>query len=466
MNADPESQSLLAQFLLLIILTLLNAFFAAAEIAVVSLNKNRVEQKAEAGDKKAKRLSNLLKDSSNFLSTIQVGITLVNILSGASLADSLSQKLAPVFGDVAWATQVSKVLVLIGLTYISIVFGELYPKRIALNKSEEVARFAVGPIQFIGMIAKPFVWLLSASTNLLSKLTPMEFDDVDNQMTRDEMRYLLEKGGVLEPDELEMVQGVFSLDTTLAREVMVPRTDAFMIDINDPIDENLQLVLNQTFSRIPVYDDDKDKIVGILHLKNLLKESYTCGFDQVNLIDILQEPLFVPETIFTDDLMYELKRTQNAMAILLDEYGGVVGLVTLEDLLEEIVGEIDDESDEVEDLYSQLDEHTYLVQGRMPIDDFNELFHTHLEMNDVDSMAGYIITALGTIPDDNEQLSYEVPEDNLTLTSAASEGARILTIKAEFHEPPKEEEVLDEVETDGERHFPRRHSSSSDEEDN
>lgn len=466
MNADPESQSLLAQFLLLIILTLLNAFFAAAEIAVVSLNKNRVEQKAEAGDKKAKRLSHLLKDSSNFLSTIQVGITLVNILSGASLADSLSQKLAPVFGDVAWATQVSKVLVLIGLTYISIVFGELYPKRIALNKSEEVARFAVGPIQFIGMIAKPFVWLLSASTNLLSKLTPMEFDDVDNQMTRDEMRYLLEKGGVLEPDELEMVQGVFSLDTTLAREVMVPRTDAFMIDINDPIDENLQLVLNQTFSRIPVYDDDKDKIVGILHLKNLLKESYTCGFDQVNLIDILQEPLFVPETIFTDDLMYELKRTQNAMAILLDEYGGVVGLVTLEDLLEEIVGEIDDESDEVEDLYSQLDEHTYLIQGRMPIDDFNELFHTHLEMNDVDSMAGYIITALGTIPDDNEQLSYEVPEDNLTLTSAASEGARILTIKAEFHEPPKEEEVLDEVETDGERHFPRRHSSSSDEEDN
>lgn len=467
MNADPESQSLLAQFLLLIILTLLNAFFAAAEIAVVSLNKNRVEQKAEAGDKKAKRLSNLLKDSSNFLSTIQVGITLVNILSGASLADSLSQKLAPVFGDVAWATQVSKVLVLIGLTYISIVFGELYPKRIALNKSEEVARFAVGPIQFIGMIAKPFVWLLSASTNLLSKLTPMEFDDVDNQMTRDEMRYLLEKGGVLEPDELEMVQGVFSLDTTLAREVMVPRTDSFMIDINDPIDENLQLVLNQTFSRIPVYDDDKDKIVGILHLKNLLKESYTCGFDQVNLIDILQEPLFVPETIFTDDLMYELKRTQNAMAILLDEYGGVVGLVTLEDLLEEIVGEIDDESDEVEDLYSQLDEHTYLVQGRMPIDDFNELFHTHLEMNDVDSMAGYIITALGTIPDDNEQLSYEVPEDNLTLTSAASEGARILTIKAEFHEPSKEENVLDELETDGERHFPRRHSSSSsDEEDN
>ncbi|MGX7058969.1 hemolysin family protein [Vagococcus humatus] len=466
MNADPESQSLLAQFLLLIILTLLNAFFAAAEIAVVSLNKNRVEQKAEAGDKKAKRLSHLLKDSSNFLSTIQVGITLVNILSGASLADSLSQKLAPVFGDVAWATQVSKVLVLIGLTYISIVFGELYPKRIALNKSEEVARFAVGPIQFIGMIAKPFVWLLSASTNLLSKLTPMEFDDVDNQMTRDEMRYLLEKGGVLEPDELEMVQGVFSLDTTLAREVMVPRTDAFMIDINDPIDENLQLVLNQTFSRIPVYDDDKDKIVGILHLKNLLKESYTCGFDQVNLIDILQEPLFVPETIFTDDLMYELKRTQNAMAILLDEYGGVVGLVTLEDLLEEIVGEIDDESDEVEDLYSQLDERTYLIQGRMPIDDFNELFHTHLEMNDVDSMAGYIITALGTIPDDNEQLSYEVPEDNLTLTSAASEGARILTIKAEFHEPPQAEEVLDEVETDGERHFPRRHSSSSDEEDN
>ncbi|MGO2099513.1 hemolysin family protein [Vagococcus salmoninarum] len=440
MNADPESQSLILQLLVLVVLTLLNAFFAAAEIAVVSLNKNRVEQKAEQGDKKAKRLFDLLGNSSNFLSTIQVGITLVNILAGASLADSLAQKLAPLFGEATWAMQLAKVLVLILLTYVSIVFGELYPKRIALNKSEEVASFAVGPIQVIGVIAKPFVWLLSASTDLLSKLTPMKFDDEDNKMTRDEMRYMLEKEGILELDELEMVQGVFSLDTTVAREVMVPRTDSFMIDLNDPIAENLDLILSNSFSRVPVYDDDKDKVIGVLHLKRLLKEAYEKGFDKIDLLSILQEPLFVPETIFTDDLLYELKRTQNAMAILLDEYGGMVGVVTLEDLLEEIVGEIDDESDEVEKLYTQIEENVYYVQGRMPIGEFNEEFNTNLDMKDVDTMAGYLITALGTIPDKDEKLSYEV--DNVTLISEEMEGSRVLLLKVIFAEP--EVEVVEE----------------------
>ncbi|QZN89545.1 hemolysin family protein [Vagococcus lutrae] len=447
MTADPESQSLLVLFGILIVLTFLNAFFAAAEIAVVSLNINRVQQKAEGGDKAAERLVKLLDNTSNFLSTIQVGITLVNILSGASLADSFALKLAPVFGEKVWAVQASKFIVLITLTYISIVFGELYPKRIALNKSEEVAQFAVGPIMAIGFIARPFVWLLSVSTDLLSRITPMKFDDDDNKMTRDEMRYLLEKEGVLEMDELEMVQGVFSLDTTLAREVMVPRTDAFMIDLLDPIDENLDKVMSQNFSRIPVYEDDKDKVIGVLHLKNLLKYAHQHGFEKIDLMDVIHEPLFVPETIFTDDLLLELRRTQNQMAILLDEYGGMVGIVTLEDLLEEIVGEIDDESDEVENLYTQVGENEYLVQGRMPIDEFNECFNTKLDMNDVDSMAGYLITALGTIPEEHEKLTYEV--DNLTLTSEEMEGSRVLQIRVKFH-PEKE---VDEEEKEKEKKF-------------
>lgn len=432
MNADPDSQSLLFQILILVILTLLNAFFAAAEIAVVSLNKNRISQKADQGDKTAVRLVNLLPDSSGFLSTIQVGITLVNILAGASLADSLAKKLAPIFGEAVWANDVAKIIILILLTYISIVFGELYPKRIALNKTEEVARFAIGPIQVIGVLAKPFVWLLSASTDFLSKLTPMKFDDKDNKMTRDEMHYLLEKEGVLESDELEMVQGVFSLDTTVARELMVPRTDSLMIDLNDPISENLEVILNSTFSRIPVYDNDKDKVIGVLHLKRLLKEAYQKGFEKIDLLSILQEPLFVTETIFTDDLLYELKKTQNAMAILLDEYGGMVGIVTLEDLLEEIVGEIEDESDKVDLLYSQVEENVYFVQGRMLISEFNDVFNCKLEMNDVDTMAGYLITALGTIPDEGEKLSFS--EAGLTLVSEEMEGSRVLLLRVIFTE--------------------------------
>ncbi|EMF0036708.1 hemolysin family protein [Enterococcus hirae] len=436
MNADPESQSLLAQILLLIILTLINAFLAASEIAVVSINKNRVEQKAEEGDVKSQKLLKILQNPNNFLSTIQVGITLVNILSGASLANTLSEKLAPLLGGSVAARNIANIIVLAILTYVSIVFGELYPKRIALNKSEEVANFTSGIIRLIGVVAKPFVWLLSASTSLLARVTPMTFDDEDSKMTRDEMRYMLETEGVLDNEELEMLQGVFSLDTKVAREVMVPRTDAFMIDINDSVEENVNEVLSENYSRIPVYNEDKDKVVGILHTKNLLKAAHKFGFENLNIQKIMQEPLFVPETIFIDDLLYEMKKTQNQMAILLDEYGGVVGLATLEDLLEEIVGEIDDESDEVEKLYEKVAEHEYMIQGRMLIDEFNEVFDSNLHMSDVDTMAGYLITALGMIPDEGEKLSFDV--DNITLTSEEMEGSRILKIRVVFHDPKEE----------------------------
>lgn len=449
MNPDPDSQSLLAQILLLVVLTLINAFLAASEIAVVSINKNRIEQKAEDGDKKAKKILKILENPTNFLSTIQVGITLVNILSGASLADSLAARLAPYIGTSTAARSMATFIVLAILTYVSIVFGELYPKRIAMNKSEEVAMFTSGVIRVLEVITKPFVWLLSASTNLLSRITPMTFDDEDSKMTRDEMRYMLANEGVFEEDELEMLQGIFSLDTKVAREVMVPRTDAFMIDIHNDVKENLQRILSESYSRIPVYNEDKDKIIGILHTKTLLKAAYEVGFDNLQLLPLMQEPLFVPETVFIDDLLYELKKTQNQMAVLLDEYGGVVGLVTLEDLLEEIVGEIDDESDEVETLYEVINENEYIIQGRMLIDEFNTVFNANLHMSDVDTMAGYLITALGVIPDENKKIPFEV--DNFILTTEEVEGSRVLRIHVEVRNPENTE-----VEPEEERRFFRK----------
>ncbi|MFW7410961.1 hemolysin family protein [Vagococcus fluvialis] len=440
MNADPDSQSILINVIILVVLTLLNAFFAAAEMAVVSVNKSRVEAKADEGDKTSIKLLRLINDSGMFLSTIQVGITLVTLLQGASLANSFARKLAPLFGDATWAKQASQLIVLVLLTYISIVFGELYPKRIALNKSEEVARIVMGPIRALSVIMKPFVWLLSASTNFISRITPMKFDDENEKMTREEMAYILTNEGVLDQDELGMVKGIFDMDTTLAREVMVPRTEAFMIDIHHDSSENIDEILSSPFSRVPVYDDDKDKIIGILHLKNLLKEARKSGFENLDLLKVIHEPLFVPETIFIDDLLIELKRTQNHMAILLDEYGGVVGLVTLEDLLEEIVGEIDDESDEltVESLYETIGEDEYIVQAKMPINDFNEIFGTTLNMNDVDTMAGYVITALGVIPEQDETLTIDV--EHVTLTTHKVEGTRLLEIKVKVHEIEEEPE--------------------------
>lgn len=406
---DPGSQTIHLQILLLLLLTLLNAFFSASEMALVSLNRSRVEQKAAEGEKKYIRLIQVLENPNNFLSTIQVGITFISILSGASLANDLGAVFAKWMGNSTTAQTAGYWLALAMLTFVSIVLGELYPKRIAMNMKENLAVVTAPVIIFLGKIVSPFVWLLSAATNLISRITPMNFDDADEQMTRDEIEYILTKSEqTLDAEEIEMLQGVFSLDELMAREVMVPRTDAFMVDIEEDTETIMAAILKQNFSRIPVYDGDKDNIIGLIHTKKILSEAFTNGFDNLNIRRIMQEPLFVPETIFVDDLLTSLRNTQNQMAILLDEYGGVAGLVTLEDLLEEIVGEIDDETDKTEIFVREIAENTYIVQGNMTLNDFNEHFDTELESDDVDTIAGYYLTGVGTIPSQEEKVTFEV----------------------------------------------------------
>lgn len=440
---DPSSQDLLLQFVLLVVLTFLNAFFSATEMAMVSLSRSRVEQKAEEGDKRYIRLLKVLENPNHFLSTIQVGITLITILSGAKLADSLGELIASWMGNSETAYAVASFLSLAFLTYISIVFGELYPKRIALNLKDALAIRTVPFIIGLGKIVSPFVWMLSASTNLLSQLTPMTFDDADEKMTRDEIEYMLSKSEeTLDADEIEMLQGIFSLDELMAREVMVPRTDAFMVDIQDDTQTIIQSILKQNFSRIPVYDGDKDNVIGLVHTKSLLKEAFVSGFDNIVWKRILQDPLFVPETIFVDDLLKEFRNTQRQMAILLDEYGGMAGLVTLEDLLEEIVGEIDDETDRAEVYVHTIGEDTYIVQGTMNLNDFNDYFDVELESDDVDTIAGYYLTGVGTIPT-SEKLSYELESSNkhIILTNDKVKNGRVTKLKVQIQALESEEET-------------------------
>lgn len=440
---DPSSQDLLLQFVLLVVLTLFNAFFSATEMAMVSLSRSRVEQKAEEGDKRYIRLLKVLENPNHFLSTIQVGITLITILSGAKLADTLGQVIGSWIGSGETAQAAASFLSLAFLTYISIVFGELYPKRIALNLKDALAIRSVPFIIALGKIVSPFVWLLSASTNLLSRITPMTLDDADEKMTRDEIEYMLTKSEeTLDADEIEMLQGIFSLDELMAREVMVPRTDAFMVDIQDDTQTIIESILKQNFSRIPVYDNDKDNVIGLIHTKSLLKAGFTDGFDNIVLRKILQEPLFVPETIFVDDLLKELRNSQRQMAILLDEYGGMAGLVTLEDLLEEIVGEIDDETDRAEVYVHTIGEDTHIVQGTMNLNDFNDYFDVELESDDVDTIAGYYLTGIGTIPT-TERLSYEVESANkrITLTNDKVKNGRVTKLKVQIQEIEAEEET-------------------------
>ncbi|HEN2236507.1 TPA: HlyC/CorC family transporter [Streptococcus agalactiae] len=429
---DPGSQSLLLQFVILLILTLFNAFFSASEMALVSLNRSKVEQKAEEGDKRYRRLLDVLENPNNFLSTIQVGITFISLLQGASLSASLGHVISGWLGNSATARTAGSIIALIFLTYVSIVLGELYPKRIAMNLKDRLAIVSAPIIIFLGKIVSPFVWLLSASTNLLSRITPMTFDDADEKMTRDEIEYMLTNSEeTLDAEEIEMLQGIFSLDEMMAREVMVPRTDAFMIDINNDAQSNIEGILSQNFSRVPVYDDDKDRVVGVLHTKRLLEAGFKTGFDTIDLRKILQESLFVPETIFVDDLLKALRNTQNQMAILLDEYGGVAGLVTLEDLLEEIVGEIDDETDTAEQFVREIDENIYIVLGTMTLNEFNDYFETELESDDVDTIAGYYLTGVGSIPNQEEKVAYEVDskDKRITLINDKVKDGRITKLK-------------------------------------
>nr|MBP8704290.1 HlyC/CorC family transporter [Streptococcus sp.] len=335
-------------------------------------------------------------------------------------------------GNSATAQTAGYWLALAMLTFVSIVLGELYPKRIAMNMKENLAVVTAPVIIFLGKIVSPFVWLLSASTNLISRITPMNFDDADEQMTRDEIEYILTKSEqTLDAEEIEMLQGIFNLDEMMAREVMVPRTDAFMVNIEDDINVIMTEILRQNFSRIPVYEGDKDNIIGLIHIKKILAESFTNGFDQLNIRRIMQEPLFVPETIFVDDLLKSFRNTQNQMAILLDEYGGVSGIVTLEDLLEEIVGEIDDETDKTEIFVREIAENTFIVQGSMTLNDFNEHFDLDLSSDDVDTIAGFYLTGLGTIPSQDEKEAYELDNNgfHIVMVNDKVKNGRVTKLK-------------------------------------
>ncbi|AGR25133.1 TPA_asm: DUF21 domain-containing protein [Listeria monocytogenes] len=432
MNPDPESQQIILQLILIVVLTMLNAFFASAEMALVSLNKNRVKSQAETGDKKAVMLAKLVDDPSKFLATIQVGITLAGFFSSASAATSIATRLESVFGGSSFAKELSIIVVTIVLSYITLVFGELYPKRLALQKSEKIARVSVRPIMAVGVVLRPFVKFLSFSTDILVKLTRMEKNTDNEKMTREEMQLLIETGrrdGVIEVEELQMLRGVFEMDNKYAREVMVPRTDAFMIDAETESEELCDALLSENFSRVPVFTGDQDSVLGILHMKDFFAEARKSGFENIDVKALLKDAYFAQETMFIDDLLKNMQRTRNQMAILMDEYGGVAGIVTVEDLLEEIVGEIDDENDVFSDEVKKIDETTFIVEGRMPLDDFNEMFHVELPSRGVDTVAGFVLTLTGTIPEEDDKVVVEY--GTLRFTVEEMNDARLVSVRVE-----------------------------------
>ena len=401
--------SLLLQIVIIIILTGINAFFSSAEMAIVSLNKNKLKILIEDGNKKAILLDNLLKEPSKFLSTIQVGITLASFFASASAATGLSQFLSEALKPlkIPYSSQISMILITFILSYVTLVFGELIPKRIALRNSENIALSSVGVIVFISTIFSPFVKFLTFSTNLVLTILRMKEDNIEEKVSKEELRSLVEVGkehGVINESEQEMIENIIEFDEKIAREIMIPRTKVFLIDKNISIHELFENKEIGKYSRIPVYENEADNIIGILLTKDLMMEAYKKGFDGIKISDLVQEAYFVPETKNVNELFNEMQLEKKHITILIDEYGGFSGIVTLEDLIEEVMGNIDDEFDDEDLSIHQISKNKYLVNGDVSLYDLNDNFHFELESKYYDTLSGILIENLGYIPEDNENI--------------------------------------------------------------
>ena len=422
------------QLLVLLILIIINAFFAATEIAFISVNDAKIEIEAKDGNKKAKSIQKMLKKPSEFLATIQIGITFAGFLSSAFASESFADDLAPMLNNLipsfsveTWNT-ISIVLITIILSYFTLVFGELVPKRLGMKNAEKMAYAAVSVIKGISIVTKPFVKFLTASTNIISKIFGVGETD-EETVTEEEIRMMVDVGqekGAIAEEEKEMINNVFELNDRAVSEIMVHRTDIYALEMNMTIAEAIEeLTEDDRYSRIPVYDETIDEIKGIVHIKDLL---LTTKNKNSKLKSIAKEAYFVSENKLIDELFSELRKNKKQIAIVIDEYGGTAGLVTMEDILEEIVGDIYDEYDDEEEWVKQIDENTFILDGNVSIHDLEKILEVDIPEGDYDTLSGYLIEELGRIPKDKERPLIET--EKVTYKIEKYKDKRILKVKA------------------------------------
>ena len=443
MDADPAGNSILFDLLLLVFFTLMNAYFAGAEMAVVSVNKNRIRSLASEGNKKAKVIEKLFDDSTQFLSTIQIAITFAGFYSSASAAASISPVLAEWMKGIGipYSQQIAHNGVTLVLMFFNLVFGELVPKRIALQKAEAFCMLTVMPVHYISVVLSPVIKLLSVSTKLVLRILRMKTEDEEEAVTEEEIKALLKMGnetGTFEDDEREMIDSVFAFNDRTAREIMVPRREVVTIDIGEPFEELLDEILETRHSRIPVYEENIDNIIGVLHVKDVMIELRKSDLSQIDIRSMLHEPFFVPETKEADELFQNMQETRHHMAILVDEYGGFSGIVTIEDLVEEIMGDINEEYEEVVPDIQAVSEDEYILDGGVLIEDLNDELGLKLETENYDTLSGYLIEQLGHIPAKDDRDVIEV--DNLIFRVEEVKDNRITGVRLKILPLPDPEE--------------------------
>lgn len=399
---------MIVQILIIFVLTLINGVFSMSEIALVSLNDNKVKAKAEEGDKKSQTLYNLLQDSNRFLSTIQIAITLAGFLSSAFASDAFSDVIANAINQVvpslsmASIKPIAMVVVTLILSYFTLVLGELVPKRIGMNAPEKVAYALVNVINVISIITKPIVKFLSFSTNFVVRLFGIDPNKESDTVTEEEIRMMIDASqerGAIMTTEKRLIENIFEFDNTPVSDIMTHRTDMMAVELNADIEQVKDLIFNNKFTRLPFYEDSIDNIVGVLHLKDIIKLDYKNELTPDNLMAILRKPYFVPDSIECDELFFDMQKQKMHIAIVIDEYGGTAGLVTIEDLIEEIVGNIFDEyDDEEQDEIVKLQDFTYIINGDVSLDNVENTIYDDLPLEDFDTLSGFIIGQLGRLP--------------------------------------------------------------------
>ncbi|MBQ7961905.1 MAG: HlyC/CorC family transporter [Clostridia bacterium] len=456
-DGDTSAVSIILKIALLFVLILVNAFFAMSEIAMISLNDTKIEKLAEEGDKKAKQILKLTQNSSNFLSTIQIGVTLAGFLTSASAADSfaplITQAVHPLIPAIPESVidTVALILITIIISYFSLVFGELAPKKIGMQKSEKVAYKVVGILLFVMKVTKPFVKILSMSTNGIVRLFGIDPLADEEEVTEEEILMMVDVGeekGVIENAQAEMINNIFEFDDIDAGDIMTHRVDMTAVEADEPVSEVIKVAVADGYSRIPVFDDDPDNIIGVVYIKDLLEYVGKELPEKKTIREIMRDAYFIPETKKCGQLFTEMSEKRVQMAIVVDEYGGTAGLLTLEDIVESIVGNIHDEYDTEEAEISKINDNTFTVEGTTDLDEIDELVGATLPEGDYDTVAGFIISQLGFLPKDGDMDTVEY--ENLKFTILSVEDKRIAKVRIDIT-PRAEEDGDEESEKDDEK---------------
>lgn len=401
---DPGIRNVLLNIVILILLVLTNAFFAMSEIAILQSNQNRTRKLAEEGNKRAARLLKITAEPSDFLATIQVGVTLSGFLASAVAADKFAGMLSEALAFLPIAKGViegvSLVVITLILSYFTLVFGELVPKRVALKYSDQIALKVSGVLGVLYRVLKPIIRLLAVSTNGVSRLMGIREGDDEEPVTQEDILMMVEEGeekGEIQELEMQMIQNIFKLDEKTVSEAMTHRTEITMVSDDTSVQELLNVSQEKGYSRIPVYHEDFDDIVGIVYVKDLIgvpERQYELPVGR-----FIRKPIYVPEGKLCSKLLLEFQENRTHMAIVIDEYGGTAGLVTLEDLLEIIVGNIQDESDHEPTEVERVDDKTLIMEGDLPLEEVEETLEIEIaEDYDCDTLGGYIMAVLGHIP--------------------------------------------------------------------